>query len=296
MTRLETIFEKRRSELIRALNEVNQPRGLISVVDRELDQVIGMRSAFATSLTVHDYAVLTAVFDPVRIALGLLCQIGAVTLPAPDHAPEAVLGEGMGVVAAIPAAVGAAATVAAAVTGPIGAFVVGTAVGMGASLAMRSAPKLRRRADGATKTAPSVSESTFDPIVAEIRDRLPDVLFAAARSYDRILEQLVSVRAEVLKESQNVSHPLEKVPNILPFLHDLVAVGEVSDDDLSRYSRLARRILMADGIRCVTYEADLNDQMFDRETQSGAQPQRTVKPALLRDDLLIARGIVGLSA
>ncbi|EIC31189.1 hypothetical protein [Methylomicrobium album] len=142
-------------------------------------------------------------------------------------------------------------------------------------------------------------ESTVSITPAKLSLNPEKVLAAfdlAVKNFDRLNNEIEDIRNEALNENLQRQVNLEDVPNILPFLHELLTYQNDPSvpGDLQKYLESIQRILRGYKIEVIQYESGKNEALFERQLAYGeniAEPMM-LKPALVKEDKLLVSGLL----
>jgi hypothetical protein len=188
----------------------------------------------------------------------------------------------------------ASAVGAALVPWVIPAILVGFASGGVATFVLDRAGK---RNSTVEEGASPVDAPYFEPFV-DTKKVLASIQDAIV-NFDKLRSEIEDIRADALRENLTRPVNLEEMPNLLPFLHELLGFQQTLADlpiELKTYLPIVQRILRGYGIEAVQYAAGVNDEMFERQSAFGEAVSApcVLKPALVRGSTVLRPGLVML--
>ncbi|MFG5411360.1 hypothetical protein ABXN37_28650 [Piscinibacter sakaiensis] len=127
-----------------------------------------------------------------------------------------------------------------------------------------------------------------------------DCLRQSVKRFDDIIKEVGDIDRQARTAELNRPVDIRELPNVVDFMH-VILEAKLGDASLSQefrnYLDIVERIFSSYGIRVVHYKDRTDDSQFVIQDRSTAITEPvTVRPALVADNVVVARGYVALPA
>lgn len=281
------------------LNKARTTNEYLQEVREKVSDLLGANGAFGSKLTSREQRLVSYFFNPFLMAFFMLDKIEIKTEQQKIESLNRHHDRLFEKREPLAIAASAASTIIAAITPTVmPAIALGLVAGGATTLLARKFIGQPSPTDSALQENSITVNTSISP--NDIRSTLE----IAVLNFDKLSSEIEDIRSEALKENLQRPSMIEDVPNILPFLQDMLGLEQELTElenftpdciaDIKQSVKIIPKILISNGIDLVSYQPGVNEDLFERQSAFGAHIDgpRQIKPALVRGEITLIKGVV----